>query len=97
MITQEPKFTFASLIAAVGGNTGLFLGYSLLSMIELMEFLVISWVAWVTCCPKFFTANRQRKIFPAVLSSSLSPRILPKLSLPIPKFGFVPNTSEEMV
>jgi hypothetical protein len=39
-ITEVPKFRFIDLIANVGGLTGLFLGMSLLSLFESMEFLI---------------------------------------------------------
>lgn len=53
-ITQEPLFTFIDLLASIGGSTGLFLGGSLLSLLEVFE-------AIVTLCKKLRT-NKDRTV-----------------------------------
>lgn len=45
-ITQIPKTTVSDLISAIGGSLSLFLGISLLSFIEILEFL---YEAYYTC------------------------------------------------
>ncbi len=53
-ITQEPLFTFIDLLASIGGSTGLFLGGSLLSLLEVFE-------AIVTLCKKLRT-NKDKTV-----------------------------------
>ena len=39
-ITQIPKLNFFSLISNIGGSLGLFIGFSFLSLVEILEFII---------------------------------------------------------
>ena len=51
-IMEEPKWAVQDLLAAIGGSMGMYVGISLVTMMEIFDFTFDSILNWRTCCSR---------------------------------------------